>query len=539
MRAVPNSFPRCRFSAIAAALIAIALASQSFGQEKLPTHENPQIAQMVDRALVWLASQNDERLGGKCLIGLSFFKAGFGLDHPKIVAAQAACEAGLPFTDNQTYSLGLALIFLLETNPAKNRSLATRYVDAILQRQQPGGGWGYLGEDQGDTSQTQYPTMALWLAANNGYTVPPSALEKACAWLIRTQDPSGAWGYKGQDPGSLGQRVPQSEIRPALAAAGLGSVFICADALGVRRIEPSGGENAKPSALKPIASAEPKAATPESRAIDPKLIRRAMADGNNWFDRNFTLESEGYTHYYLYALERYYSYRELAEHKIDPNPRWYNELVSMLGRTQMDGHWQGSDNDTIATSFAILALLRSARQTIKHLVADLGQGVLLGGMGLPANAADLREQNGKLIEHPLAGSLDEFIALLENPKTADLDRLPQTSPGFKLDNSITKRSGQITRLRALVQSGSFEARLATIRTLAHIRDFDNVPLLIYALTDPDPRIVREADQGLRFISRKFDGVGLPAEPKPNEVETAIAAWKTWFRSLRPSAEFLN
>jgi hypothetical protein len=102
-----------------------------------------------------------------------------------------------------------------------------------------------------------------------------------------------------------------------------------------------------------------------------------------------------------------------------------------------------------------------------------------------------------------------------------------------------KRSGERARLRALVSSGAYEARLATVRLLGRVRDLDNAPLLIYALTDPDVRVVMEADRGLRFLSRKFEGVGLPAEPKPHSIKDAIAAWKEWYRSIRPSAEFLD
>lgn len=197
------------------------------------TPDSPEVKQLVDRALAWLEKQDDERLGGKCLIGLAFHKAGRGPNHPKMDAALRACQSGLnaaPPTDN--YSLGLALIFLLETDPAKNRQLAERYVAEVLRRQQSAGGWGYPDFPTGDTSQTQYPTLGLWLALNNGLDVPTAAIEKTCNWLLRTQDPTGAWGYQGNDPGNF-ERVTQSEIKPALVAAGLGSLYICSDLLGL------------------------------------------------------------------------------------------------------------------------------------------------------------------------------------------------------------------------------------------------------------------------------------------------------------------
>jgi hypothetical protein len=73
--------------------------------------------------------------------------------------------------------------------------------------------------------------------------------------------------------------------------------------------------------------------------------------------------------------------------------------------------------------------------------------------------------------------------------------------------------------------------------LAKARDFDDAPTLIYALTDPDPDVVREARDGLRRISRKLDGFGMPEKPNETELRQAIDQWKRWYRAVRPDAEF--
>ena len=347
--------------------------------------DSPEVKQMVDRALKWLETQNDDRLGGKCLIGLSFFKAKRGTNHPQVRAALAACEAATrgDASTIDNYSIGLALIFLLETDPARNHSLSRLYVSELLRRQQRGGAWGYTNSVEGDTSQTQYPTLGLWLALNHEIDVPINAIERDCAWLLRTQDPSGAWGYQGNDPGNF-QRVNQNEVRPALAAAGLGSLYMCANMLGINENTAAAEDksnSAAPPALRPVG--DPLGFKRQvSRAIDPRLIRRAMTDGNYWFSRNYTLDSEGHTFYYLYALERYQSFRELAEGRSDPNPRWYNDVVAKLKKAQAaSGEWNDSEGDVIATCFGVLTLLRSAKATIAKAVAGLGDGVLLGGPG--------------------------------------------------------------------------------------------------------------------------------------------------------------
>jgi len=320
-------------------------------------------------------------------------------------------------------------------------------------------------------------------------------------------------------------------------------MYICADMLGLNEVDQSAEEEKLPATLHRVGEEQKsKRRRLVSRSIDHGLIRRALSDGNRWFGQNFVLESEGgYTHYYLYAFERYQSFRELSEKATDPYPKWYADISEHLQKTQeMDGSWQGGDTQPVATSFSVLVLLRSSQKTIGKVVGgDLGKGVLLGGMGLPANTTNLSERDGKVIETPLAGTIDELLALIEKSNLPDLDRLATSVQTLKLDSDITKRSGQIARLRALVTKGSFEARLVAVKALSRVRELDNVPILVFALTDPDQQIVREADKGLRFISRKFDGVGLPPEPKPQDVKAASSAWKGWYLSIRPSAEFLD
>ena len=93
--------------------------------------------------------------------------------------------------------------------------------------------------------------------------------------------------------------------------------------------------------------------------------------------------------------------------------------------------------------------------------------------------------------------------------------------------------------------------MLAVKTLGKVRDLENVPVLLFALTDPDVRIVLEADKALRFVSRKFRGVGLPGdlEPPTNDVKSpagawpqvkaAQKAWKDWFLAIRPDAQLLE
>jgi hypothetical protein len=280
--------------------------------------------------------------------------------------------------------------------------------------------------------------------------------------------------------------------------------------------------------------------------FDAQLARRAIAEGDRYFADNYTISPKVQVHYYLYGLERYQSFKELAAGKAEPEPKWYNDGCQFLLSTQnQTGLWPASgDQHYTATAFAILFLCRSSHKSIASIVPSLGAGVLLGGMGLPPNTADITERDGKVVETPLAGSIDELLAMIEKPNP-DLDQLVDARKPLALDSDVTKRAGQITVLRSLVSAGDFNARLLAVRTLGRARSLDNVPILIYALSDPispsnpDYRIVLEADRGLRFLIRKFQGVGLPEKPSAGDIQAAIRAWKDWYKSVRPDAEFLD
>jgi hypothetical protein len=80
-----------------------------------------------------------------------------------------------------------------------------------------------------------------------------------------------------------------------------------------------------------------------------------------------------------------------------------------------------------------------------------------------------------------------------------------------------------------------------VRALTGRRDLDNVPILVYALSDTDNQVAIEARDTLRFISRKFNGVDndMPDQPDKQDKIAATLAWKKWYRSIRPDAEFLE
>ena len=88
-----------------------------------------------------------------------------------------------------------------------------------------------------------------------------------------------------------------------------------------------------------------------------------------------------------------------------------------------------------------------------------------------------------------------------------------------------------------MEAKSPEARLAAVSTLGKApRDLDNVETLIYALTDPDPRVVRAADEGLMRIRRVTTGSTLPENFTEEDRRLFVERWKAWYQAIRPGVD---
>jgi len=532
--------PNLSTVSLAVWLVAVLIFAQS---ARAISADSPEVKATIERALKFLENHSEQRLGGQCLIALSFLKNDRDLKHKQIQNALQQCRSANPADlaiDN--YSLGCALIFLCEADPQGERQTIAKYVDALLKRQKAGGGWGYNdGSPTCDNSQTQYAVLGMWMAHRHGFDIPIQAIERTANYLIRAQDPSGGWGYHAVDPGNF-TRVPQDTQTQSRTAAGLGSLYILGDLIVMPGREDQEQKKKKlPSALVAVEKEEAVAGRRKA-AVDPALFRRAIGDGNAWFEKGFKIPSAEWNHYFIYGYERYRSYRELFELDFPEEPAWYTAGFNYLQKNQQqDGSWtEGSpDGAPVNTAFGVLFLSRSSRKAITQSVVDLGNGVLRGGMGLPVNTADIRENNGKLVETPLSGSVDELLSLIEDENNPELADLASSDRSIRLDPEIGRRSGQLERLRALVRAESADARLVAVRSLGAARELDSVPQLLYALTDPDVRVVLEADKSLRFISRKVDGMGLEPGANREEIKQAQKAWTEWFLSIRPDGELLE
>jgi hypothetical protein len=525
------------------------------------TPESPEVQEAVAKAVKFLESDraNDGRLGAKALVGMVLFKNGANPNHPRIVAAVQAIKQAVgalkPVEKNDAgqvirpaapgeavsqpidiYSAGLSVIFLCTVDPSQYGPEIQALLDYLQTVQKDQGAWGYPSGANAatcDTSMTQYGALSAWEATQVGFRVPTESIERVMIWLLKTQDPSGQYGYQGHVSDSF-KPVAQKDMRPSMTAAGMGSLYICADLLGLlERVERR--NDGLPPALTEVKPEEQKGQKAKTR-IDPALVQAAMSRGDHWLGAHPTVNPPQWTFYYLYALERYQSFHEETEGKIQKEPKWYNDGVRYLIKSQNEnGSWKSNSGEVPSTCFGALFLLRSMKKSIER-ARNYGAGTLVGGRGLPKETSRVEVRNGKVVPKLLLGSAEKLLAALDDPDDPQYAKAVNALSALAPKQAETLAAKHRQKLQELAGNRSPEARIAAVRALAASGDLDNVPTLIYALGDPEPAVMLQARDGLRRISRKFDGFGLPDHPSQIRRNEVIEKWKAWYRSIRPDAE---
>jgi hypothetical protein len=91
----------------------------------------------------------------------------------------------------------------------------------------------------------------------------------------------------------------------------------------------------------------------------------------------------------------------------------------------------------------------------------------------------------------------------------------------------------------MVEHPNADARRVAVKSISKFRDFDNIKFLIYALSDPEPDVARMANDGLRFISRKFNSKKISDKPNKQEIEALTKYWTDWFMTVDPNGTLLE
>lgn len=505
------------------------------------TPESPEVKELIDLGFKRLDTDlKDNRLGARCIVALAMYKAGYE-KHRHIATAIEACRASLSKSaELDVYSHGLVIIFLCEVAGEKEEELIRAYLGAMYRRQKSHGGWGYNHRASGDTSQTQYMALGLWEAHAHGISVERNSTESMMEWILNTQGPEGEWGYQGklQEDGKL---VEQHEVSNTMAAAALSSLMIAADVFGV--LQGGAGDSKIASITKAaklpsgVRRADDKKEKGGPRKLNPSGIDWSkvfytMDRGIKWFDKHYKPAAKGtsYPVYYLYSLERFASFREFRDGINDPEPKWYNDGYEFLKKSQKaPGEWSAKCGAEADTAFAMLFLLRSTQKSIR---ARIGLGAMLSGRGLPTDLAGARFRNGKVIGEVKKVGLGEFLSLVDGQQSESLDQLAD-DPNSLITGELTEADTE--RLRRLLRGGKADARLVAARLLSASGELDSVPSLLYAFTDPDPRVVLAARDGLRLISRRPEGFNLPDDFDEQKRYAVLDQWKNWYLDLRPDA----
>ncbi len=527
------------------------------------TPESPEVEAMVRKGLAYLRTTQVGDIGPLTLKALAICEASLRYDGERLPeqdeSVQKAIAASINYIhgdkDKMTmYATGVCAIYLSLFDDRYKDELQTA-LDFVEKRQQSGGGWGYESDgdrDYGDTSQMQYCCLAMWVAKKVGLRPKTAVAQAALNWLFDTQTGAGGWHYRasrggggnrgggigaGGGGGSGGETL-------SLAAAGGGSVYMLTDILGVGSSLPKGSKVRRVGGDLPIIIREYVANEDESAADQPKdsalvngaQLRNCTNAVNRWFKDNFKPNADEWRYYYLYGFERYAYFRETMEGQVTEHPDWYDQGVDFLMREQnANGSWQGGSEPVtpaVSTVFAILFLVRST----EILANDPHTGVYSGGQGF-ANG-NLTVRNGQVIGEAVTRDVEDFLRAIDSDKDVDLKQFEESLVDLQVSKDPAKRAQHLQQLRVLVSDEDFDKRYIAVKALSRIRDLDNVPVLIYALTDPSSDVIVQAQKGLRFISRKIDSIQLPQNPTADNCKFIKKQWEDWYRSIRPDAEFL-
>lgn len=498
---------------------------------------------MVDRAIAFLESPEavETRMGGRALLALTLLKNGAPASHPKVVsAAKEVVEAAnsLQHTHHDIYTLGLCITFLVTLEPSATGTYSPA-VEKLLAhlhaRQQSHGAWGYPASPTGDTSMVQYAILGIWEATQVGYRYPLESVEALAVWLARVQDPSGAFPYQGK-PSQNFIPLKQEGIRYSLLPAGMGATYICADLLGFSEVAKPRPKDV-PNALKEVQSPAERSARSD---LNPRVLRDVMARGDPLLARPDMQAAGASLNYFLYSLERYWSFREQYSGTRVEEPAWYNDGVRVLKATQApNGKWEDKQCGPVPdTCFGVLFLIRSSRKSIER-AKGFGAGTLVGGRDLRRLARESGEGPAKQGSKAMLAPVEKLLSGTDEMAYEEADAAMEALADLPLEETRSLVSKHAQQMRQLAGGPSPEARAVAIRALAKTRNLDHVPLLISALDDPDLRVVKEANDGLRRMSGRLAGGALP-DPFTNvERQDLIKQWKTWFLAIRPGAQFEN
>jgi HEAT repeat protein len=558
-------------------------------------------------------------IGATALAGLALLECKVPADDPAVDKAAAAVrQESVRLT--HTYSISLAILFLDRLGDARDVPLIESLTVRLLAGQSGTGGWTYqcppiaasevrrlegllqrrneLKAGQGlpgrgkrtvrdlpreiqqqvamvnravampapgDNSNTQFATMALWVARRHGLPVD-LALRRIEARYRLSQNNDGGWSYTQPMMGRAMRGRPPGAPLPGMMGSTM--AMTCAGLLGLAAGHGARGDRAlgNDRALKFGLLALGTAIGEPPRQVGRPGFGPRVGPAN------------GRVFYALWSLERVAV--ALGLDTIGKK-NWYNWGADLLlGSQQADGSWRADYGASgVDTCFALLFLKRA--NLTSDLTASLGKvkdpgeaelrGGGVGGAGLtarrpgikhalapedkenrveqaPADAKKLKPIPVE-VENTAASKLsnalveatgaeqDEVLKKLRDSKGVDYtEALLLALP--RLDDSARKKAREalkqrFTRLTAkslfnYLKDTDPEVRRAAALASAEKDLRQHIPVIIDKLSDPEPSVVRAAHVALKALTAK--DFGPAADATAEETDKAIAAWKAWWRN---------
>lgn len=550
---------------VMAAACGFAFQFATLGKATAYTPNDPVVTKMVSRGLEYLENVSTDNFGGNptqfsggagesVLIAYAHHKCRHDPEHPlvkqglqvakQIVAAlEKSGEQGL----KRNYEMAVCVLLFAEVDAERYKNELRSIHRYLTDWQFSNGAFGYKSDQAkglGDVSQTQYGLLAIWTLDRSGIPLDYDRVVESAKWLLRVQDVGGSWPYRGKDPGVGQPRLRQSSgVGMSMGLAGGSSLLIAGDALrlwGDTSEDEDTGIPGLPKAIK-IYKEDTNSVNRRRANMSEQPIKQSIGGFLNWRKAN-PYKREGaldWYYYQLYTLERFESFYEIANGlPKDQSPAWYNQGVEELKSAQgADGGWSDRSltRGPVSTAFALLFLIRSTQKTI----FTMSQGSLQGGYGLPKDTTDIRVEGTQIKGRPIAAQVTDMLDILEKDGAGETEG-KSIPDDLQLDPDPKVRAAQLDRLERLVRgSQSWQARRVAAKLLGRSEELRVVPSLIFALSDPDESVRLYARDGLRFLSRKFDGFGMPKRPNTVQVEQAQQKWRDWYRSVNPKYVFLD
>jgi hypothetical protein len=256
------------------------------------------------------------------------------------------------------------------------------------------------------------------------------------------------------------------------------------------------------------------------------------------------LENDWSFFYYLYALERYYSYHELAAGKWEKEPKWYSDAARWLVNHQEDnGSWTPKMKEGVSpcgatpdTAFATLFLLRSSKKSIEKAFG-FGDSILVVGRGLPSQTGKVAVSGGKVVPELEWKTAEQLLPVLEKDGGGEFEKGIEALAQLPAREIGRLAAGDADLLRRLAADKSPKIRLAAVRAIGRSDQLDLMPVLIYALGDPDGTVAVEACDAVRRLTRTPGKRAVTQELTPLRRREEIQYWKEWYLAVRPDAQF--